>query len=97
MDIYVVKLFRHTINSFEYCGNAAWFCDHNEAVKSVEKNFCDIAENEYYNVALIIKLNEGYFPTCDKADEEWFVYDSGEKCFKRTDLRFGEDFFVYSI
>jgi len=97
MDIYVVKLFQHTIGSCECCGNVAWFSNHDDAVKCVETNSCDIADDGYFNIALIVKLNEGCYPICNKEDEEWFVYDKNEKCFKRTDLRFGEDFFVYSI
>lgn len=97
MYIYVVKLFQHTIGSLEHCGNVAWFFDHDEAIKCVEENWCDIADEGYYNIALIVRLGEGCYPVCDRENEEWFVYDKNTKCFNRSNMRFGEDMWCYSI
>ncbi len=58
LDIQKCKIVRSKIS--------AWFSDFNDAEQVILNNYGDIFEDNYYNIALIEKVNKGLYPesTC---------------------------------
>lgn len=87
-EVYFVVCIRNN-DSNDLIGNSrcwGYFFDLEEAKKTVSINDLDIAEDNYYNYALIEKVLEGICPIFKGLEEiQWYKYDPSVNQYKECE------------